>query len=358
MGRTALHLTQADQKRAARERVVKYNNSERGHAARSAQRRQRHARKVTGSVLGNVSLVPALLRQHASFELPVDDPGFLDGYSPDYNSLDGRFSPWARFPVFPPPPPDVDIHPDSAEYHEETRLIEAVLHGDYRKQEQVYELELGREADMAPKLRLQWLREEYEGALQSWRFWLSSLGKHKSERENTIFMLHLGWKARRALRLYHGIAQREEYTPLPGKVQTPRAATTILARRAASARYRERNKEQLRVKARERMASGKPPRANPLPRKHVVRRESGLAPTEYGMGVRSLHANGMLAPAALYNDTGWTCGWLGKNERRVREEQIEGDEALRLWHEAWAEQQQVKQRRREAAQALLCVSRS
>ncbi|KAJ7066045.1 hypothetical protein C8F01DRAFT_1079735 [Mycena amicta] len=196
MGRTALHLTQADRKRAARERVVKYNKSARGKASRSAQRQQRHARKLQGSVLG---------------KLPVDDTGFLDGYSADYDILNGRFRAWARFPVFPPPPSDVGINPDSAEYHDETRLIEAVLHGDYRKREQVHELELTQQvADMDPKLRVtsfvQWLlppppppqacREGFGRREQRERFWLDAqplLATAKRTRRSCERKLGSGW---------------------------------------------------------------------------------------------------------------------------------------------------------------------
>ncbi|KAJ7061124.1 hypothetical protein C8F01DRAFT_1083341 [Mycena amicta] len=354
MGRTALHLTQADQKRAARERVVKYNNSERGHAARSAQRRQRHARKVTGSVLGNVSLVPALLRQHASFELPVDDPGFLDGYSPDYNSLDGRFSPWARFPVFPPPPPDVDIHPDSAEYHEETRLIEAVLHGDYRKQEQVYELELGQEADMAPKLRLQWLREEYEGALQSWRFLAVVVGQTQVRAGKHHFHA-TSW-----------LEGEEGPAPLPWHCSAGRISVTSAhgfdqhtsARQGsdpASSHNDSRSAGSLCSLPREEQgaAASQSPGA-----------DGKTAANHRGQTLcRGNTSSGARAVSRLQN-TLYTTIRAGrvvgsaKTSAGFGKEQIEGDEALRLWHEAWAEQQQVKQRRREAAQALLCVSRS
>ncbi|KAJ7225377.1 hypothetical protein GGX14DRAFT_556181 [Mycena pura] len=41
--------------------------------------------------------------------------------------------------------------------------------------------------------------------------------------------------------------------PKPCKVKTPRPASTIVARRRASARYRKKNEDELREKARERM---------------------------------------------------------------------------------------------------------
>ncbi|KAJ7050894.1 hypothetical protein C8F01DRAFT_1092056 [Mycena amicta] len=376
MGRTALHLTQADRQRAARERVVKYNKSARGKASRSAQRQQRHARKLLGSVLGKVSPLPALLRQHAGFELPVDDTGFLDGYSADYDILNGRFRAWACFPIFPPPPSDVGINPDSAEYHEETRLIEAVLHGDYRKREQVHELELTQQvADMDPKLRLQWLREEYHGALQSWRYSLSSLGKHESEREHTILLLHLGWQARRALRLYHGITLGEEYVTCFVQWLPP---PPLQACREGFGRREQRQRfwldaqpllataKRTRRSCERKLGSGwhdsgrRPPRKNPT-RKHGVRGESALGRIECGV-VRhggEIAARKREARACSFIQRYGEDAWSAReSQRRLRKKQIEDDDALRTWQEAWTSQQQVNQRRRDAAQSLLCVSRS
>ncbi|KAJ7074446.1 hypothetical protein C8F01DRAFT_1242686 [Mycena amicta] len=212
MGRTAHHLTKADQKEAARGRVVKYNHSERGKSIRAAQRQQRHRRKQAGGVLGKVSPLPALLVEHASFELPVDEPGFLDGYSPDFDLQDARFASWWRFPIFPPPSRDNHHPPDSTAYRQETCFLEAVFHGNHRRLEQEGEWEQ-REimADMHPSASKQRWQEEYGYALQSWRFWLPSLAKYKSsEREETLFLLHIHWKARRAFRLYYGIAQSED----------------------------------------------------------------------------------------------------------------------------------------------------
>ncbi|KAJ7048006.1 hypothetical protein C8F01DRAFT_1269833 [Mycena amicta] len=212
MGRTAHHLTRADQKEAARGRVVKYNLSERGKCIRAAQRQQRHRRKLAGGVLGQVSPLPALLVEHASFELPVDEPGFLVGYSADYNSRDPRFASWSRFPIFPPPPPD-NHHPlDSTEHRQETRFLEAVFHGDHRRIEQEGEWEMRQLVeDMDASAALQRWQEDYEYALQSWRFWLPSLAKYPSaSREESLLMLHVRWKARGAFRLYYGIAQTEE----------------------------------------------------------------------------------------------------------------------------------------------------
>ncbi|KAJ7058647.1 hypothetical protein C8F01DRAFT_1085758 [Mycena amicta] len=77
--------------------------------AAQRQRQQRHRHKLAGGVLGQVSPLPALLVEHASFELPVDKPGFLDGYSADYNFQDPRFASWSRFPIFPPLPPTTRI---------------------------------------------------------------------------------------------------------------------------------------------------------------------------------------------------------------------------------------------------------
>ncbi|KAJ7061956.1 hypothetical protein C8F01DRAFT_1251786 [Mycena amicta] len=344
-----------------------------GKATRAAQRQQRHSRKPTRSPLGDVSSLPPLIRQHASFELPVDDPGFLDGYSADFCILHSRFKQWGRFPIHPAPPPDDRYLPDSAEYRNETRLIEAVLHGENRKQEQAYECELReRVADMDSKIRPQWLREEYEGALQSWRFCLAMWGKYdESGREHRIFMLYLRWKARRTVRLYHGIFQqahssltamstKADSVPLPGKVKTPRAASTILARRAASARYREKNKEKLQAQARERMARRRQQTADDDESSEQSKRQA----RERSRAYRIRHAEEIAerkraARARAYVQRYGMDRWAAREaQRHLRNAAIADDEALCKWDEAWAEQQKSSHLCREAAQSLLRVSRS
>ncbi|KAJ7052985.1 hypothetical protein C8F01DRAFT_1090068 [Mycena amicta] len=147
---------------------------------------------------------------------------------------------------------------------------------------------------------------------------------------------------------------------LPGKVKTPRAATTILARRAASARYREKNKEEVRAKARERMARRRAETASDRESAEESRRQARERSRLY----RERHAAEIAerkreARARAFIQRHGTDAWVSREaQRHVRRAEIEADEGLRVWDQVWVQQQESSQQRREAAQSLLRVSRS
>ncbi|KAJ7212315.1 hypothetical protein GGX14DRAFT_393880 [Mycena pura] len=105
-------------------------------------------------------------------------------------------------------------------------------------------------------------------------------------------------------------------TPMPSEMQTPRPTTsTILARRKASAKYRERqlssstNEELLRKKARERMASGHLRRRAAVKKDQTLAEESRRRVQEYNKsivssGLRSLPLGGRFSIMHLWNGSG------------------------------------------------------
>ncbi|KAJ7049306.1 hypothetical protein C8F01DRAFT_1093493 [Mycena amicta] len=147
---------------------------------------------------------------------------------------------------------------------------------------------------------------------------------------------------------------------LPGKVKTPRAASTILARRAASAPYRERHKEEVRAKARERMARLRAETTGDGESAEESRRQARERSRLY----RERHSEAIAerkreARARSFIERYGADAWVAREaQRHQRSAAIAEDETLRAWDEIWVEEQQNKRRRREAAQSLLSVSRS
>src|ERR1700761_2361942 len=126
--------------------------SYRGQAVHQAVHRLCHARKTVRAFrhIPGVPLprLPALLREHANFQLPVDEPGFLDGYASDFDIRASPFAVWANVPI--------DVHkramldqwtrlptnappPDNGDDPSRTAYIVSLLHGVYTKEEQASE---------------------------------------------------------------------------------------------------------------------------------------------------------------------------------------------------------------------------
>ncbi|KAJ7050214.1 hypothetical protein C8F01DRAFT_1092595 [Mycena amicta] len=147
---------------------------------------------------------------------------------------------------------------------------------------------------------------------------------------------------------------------LPGKVKTPRAASTILARRAASARYREKHKEEVRAKARERMARRRAETTDDQESKEQARRQAQERSRLY----RERHACEIAerkreARARAFIERYGADTWVAREaQRHIRSAAIAEDETLWAWDETWAQEQENKRLRQEAAQSLLRVSRS
>ncbi|KAJ7202754.1 hypothetical protein GGX14DRAFT_399135 [Mycena pura] len=98
-------------------------------------------------------------------------------------------------------------------------------------------------------------------------------------------------------------------TPMPSEMQTPRPTTsTILARRKASAKYRERqlssstNEELLRKKARERMASGHLRRRAAVKKDQTLAEESRRRVQEYNKKYRQQWVAFSSARGSLLNN--------------------------------------------------------
>ncbi|KAJ7225332.1 hypothetical protein GGX14DRAFT_386249 [Mycena pura] len=170
--------------------------------------------------------------------------------------------------------------------------------------------------------------------------------------------------------------------PRPCKVQTPRPATTILARRAASAKYRERNKEELRYKAKERMARLRVTKqaeaeAETNERRRLARERSRvyrvkcvveLVLTSSALTETSLSSNGAKIAErkrekrdkAFWEKHGYEAYAERQAKRRSRREATQQDAELRAWDEQYrckcerdrAERSLRQMVRREAAESL------
>lgn len=186
-----------------------------------AAHRLRHARKTAVCAIGHIPGVPlprlpALLREHANFQLPVDEPGFLNGYAGDFDIRASPFAVWANVPI--------DVHkranldqwtrlptnappPDKGDDPSRTAYIVSLLHGVYAKEEQASEKESREARSTEPSaVYLNWLGGAYLIHLGRWRYILRFLDAYQeSPRAQAVIMMQIRWCARRAYRAYYGL---------------------------------------------------------------------------------------------------------------------------------------------------------
>ncbi|KAJ7058600.1 hypothetical protein C8F01DRAFT_1304254 [Mycena amicta] len=151
----------------------------------------------------------------------------------------------------------------------------------------------------------------------------------------------------------------------PCKATIPRAGTTILARRAASARYREKNQEQLQSKARECMARlrAKPP-ASPATTSHgraqaeAQEEERRQKARERSRAYRERHAAQIAIRKRTARDVrfiqlhGFEAFAERQAIRNARKHQVEDDAQLRELDQAYREDLSRRRAHRDAAESL------
>ncbi|KAJ7050382.1 hypothetical protein C8F01DRAFT_1377651 [Mycena amicta] len=187
------YLTQADREEAKRQRQRKYARSPRGLLVSAANDAHRHTRKLPKPLGNTVQSPPALLLEHAVFEIPYDKPGFLLYFDDSFNIYSGPrdVTAWMLFPL----QPVSETAEDSLDRHTVNYQLETW-----------WLQELGQlEISLGLEVVAQQRREEYATALRHWRWQLQYLDQYDAAvrpREAAVFKLHWRWMARRAYRSY------------------------------------------------------------------------------------------------------------------------------------------------------------
>ncbi|KAJ7459123.1 hypothetical protein B0H11DRAFT_1924463 [Mycena galericulata] len=143
--------------------------------------------------------------------------------------------------------------------------------------------------------------------------------------------------------------------PDSSKVKTWRPASTMLARRRASAKYREKNEDELRAKARERMSRTMEGYGRRQGRKAVAMNKRGAVRAMRAADiVKKTRARWLIAAAC----NGWSDAFVQKHGSKAWVERTQKLEAQRReaqeeeeW-QAYAEELRRREREREAAESL------
>ncbi|KAJ7049138.1 hypothetical protein C8F01DRAFT_1353647 [Mycena amicta] len=207
------YLTQADREEAKRQRQRKYARSPRGLLVSAANDAHRHTRKLPKPLGNTVQPPPALLLEHAVFEIPYDEPGFLLYFDDSFDIYSGPSDvmAWMSFPLRPVSETAEDsLDRHTVNYQLETWRLQVAIHALSLRAERTHERdlreELGRlEISLGLEVVAQRRCEEYAAALRHWRWQLQYLDQYDAAvrpREAAVFKLHWRWMARRAYRSY------------------------------------------------------------------------------------------------------------------------------------------------------------